>query len=891
MAAIARRTVDSASNPSAHVAEVWRTVAAQTVAWSSETGVALRDVVVLVPFVQLLPLARLALADIGSWMPRVETTRSLAATLGPPERIVAGSPSLDAALDRMQARQMLARQGWAATWRRRDPRGFERAAARLVATSHELVAAASRVAPSRRDAWWDSARESLRLAAGPGARERALAQIALEWAALAPPATTDRLFSLAPSAWISVQAGGPDALVVALFDAATAPCLVIDTDAALDAPFARFGADDAPALAVCASFEDEAEATVAQIFEHLRRDQRPVALIAQDRVLVRRVRALLERAGTSLLDETGWKLSTTRAAARLMTLLVAAQRDASADALFEWLKSGTRWSRDSGAGVAALEARCRKRSAWTLDAVARLVLDNAAADAVRRDALATLAPLRNPARRTLAGWLDASGEALGHAGALAALRSDAAGTQLIAALGIDDAAAPGRVASAGEPLSLADFTQWVDETLEAETFRPDRGTAGRAAFSEADVVITPLARAMLRPFAAAVLPGADDSRLGAFVAGDSLLSQSTRAALGLPDPHDRADAELLAFAQLLRLPNVTMLHRRADAGESLAASTLVERLSLALAGKQATLRDWADPRVDLPVVANATVRGAAIAPSLVPRRISATSFEALRACPYRFFARSMLALVEDAELDGDLEKRDYGNWLHHVLHLFHEQRLAAPATAAADAAALLASGEATLASFGFDAAEFLPWSASFEAFVPRYVRWLRLRETGGARFDRGEVEVRTLPAQLDGVELQGRIDRIDERGSGESATLELIDYKTGGAKGLQDRAGDPGEDTQLAFYAALVGADDDRPIKATYLALETRPELKEFEHKQVKASATALIEGMAIDLRRLRDGIGLMPLGEGDACTYCEARGLCRRDHWADAEPDEGGRT
>src|SRR5664280_1611538 len=172
MAAIARRTVDSAAYPSAQVAEVWRTVAAQTVAWSSETGVALRDVVVLVPFVQLLPLARLALADIGSWMPRVETTRSLAATLGPPERIVAGSPSLDAALDRMQARQMLARQGWAATWRRRDPRGFERAAARLVATSRAiqsrcLVGQRARILAPRR--WSGSARAC---APGPAARRK-----------------------------------------------------------------------------------------------------------------------------------------------------------------------------------------------------------------------------------------------------------------------------------------------------------------------------------------------------------------------------------------------------------------------------------------------------------------------------------------------------------------------------------------------------------------------------------------------------------------------------------------------------------------------------------------------------------------------------------------------
>ncbi|MDQ6629248.1 MAG: PD-(D/E)XK nuclease family protein [Pseudomonadota bacterium] len=886
---MSREAIDADAEAPADPTGSWRLIASQVIAWSAQAKIALRDAIVLVPFAQLLPPARAAFAVAGGWMPRIETTRTFAATLGPSAAPAPAGPSLDSAFDNLQARQLLARQGWAAAWRRNDPRGFERATVRLVGTCHELVAAAARVAPERRDAWWAVLRdEALGRGQGPGGRERALLWIAIEWAALAALPNTDRLFTLAPSAWISVQAGGADALVTALLEAATQPVLLIDTDADLAAPFGSVTAEHAPSLGVCASFEDEAEAAAAQILEHLRHGQRPVALIAQDRVLVRRIRALLERAGTALLDETGWKLSTTRAAAQLMTLLVAAARGAGADAFFEWLKSGTRWTRDDAAGVAALESRCRREAAWTFEAIRHLALDNAAAESVRRDAVATLALLREPARRTLAGWLTASADALHRAGAMVALRSDAAGMQLIDVLGLD-AAGPRQAASLDELLTLADFTQWVDETLEASTFRDSRDAVERAGPDEIDVVITPLARAMLRPFAAAVLPGADDSRLGAFVTADSLLPHASRNALGLPGPTTRADAELLAFAQLLRLPRVTLLHRRADAGEPLEVSRLVERLSLALAERKSTLRAWLDPRIEIAVTASPTTKAAAIAPALVPRRISATSFEALRACPYRFFARSMLALAEDAELDGDLEKRDYGSWLHEVLHLFHERRLDAPASAAADESGLRSAADAALASSGFDPAEFLPWSASFEAFVPRYVRWLRLREAGGARWSRGEVELRASPAQLEGVELRGRIDRIDERGSGDTVTLELIDYKTGGANGLRERVNDPAEDTQLAFYAALVGADDTRPIRATYLALEARPELKEFEHKDVRLSAIGLIDGMAIDLRRLRDGAGLLPLGEGVACEYCEARGLCRRDHWSDAEPNEQG--
>ena len=47
------------------------------------------------------------------------------------------------------------------------------------------------------------------------------------------------------------------------------------------------------------------------------------------------------------------------------------------------------------------------------------------------------------------------------------------------------------------------------------------------------------------------------------------------------------------------------------------------------------------------------------------------TFEALRACPYRFFAQSVLGLRAADELDPEVEKRDYGKWLHEVLHRFH----------------------------------------------------------------------------------------------------------------------------------------------------------------------------------------------------------------------------
>ncbi|HZW73140.1 MAG TPA: PD-(D/E)XK nuclease family protein, partial [Caldimonas sp.] len=398
----------------------------------------------------------------------------------------------------------------------------------------------------------------------------------------------------------------------------------------------------------------------------------------------------------------------------------------------------------------------------------------------------------------------------------------------------------------------------------------------------ADVVITPLARAMLRPFAAAVVPGADDRRLGGTEVSDSLLPRAAAQALGLPDPAARREGELLAFAQLLRLDEVTLLRRRVDEADPLANSAFVDWLALALAERGTALRDWRDPRVEQAIAPTPIRPGAPTAGDRLPRVLSASAFEALRACPYRFYAQSVLGLRAVDELDVEVEKRDYGRWLHDVLHAFHVDR--PPRSSVADDVERLRTiGEASLAAQGLDEAAFLPYSASFAVLVPRYVDWLHAREAEGASWSEGEVELRAAPAALEGVELQGRIDRIDVVDEG--AGLELIDYKTGSSSKLKEDVRDRFEDTQLAFYAALVGAKSGLPLRAYYLAMDATRGLDLHEHADVASTANALLHGIAEDLRRLRGGAALPPLGEGSACDYCDARGLCRRDHWS-PEPD-----
>ncbi len=251
----------------------------------------------------------------------------------------------------------------------------------------------------------------------------------------------------------------------------------------------------------------------------------------------------------------------------------------------------------------------------------------------------------------------------------------------------------------------------------------------------------------------------------------------------------------------------------------------------------------------------------------------------------------MLGLQAAEELEGDLEKRDYGTWLHAVLHRFHQAR-PEPRYASDDGLALAAAARQVQADLGLDDGDFLPFSATFERFAPRYVAWLQDRDRDGAQWLDGEREWAAQPDTWGGIEMHGVIDRIDSvpaatGTANRGPVTQLIDYKTGSTQALRDKVAQPQEDTQLPFYAALAieqgrAVGDIGPLDAIYLSLDDPKQITEVRHPEVEHSALALVEGLGHDLARLRGGAALPALGEGAACDHCDARGLCRRDQWAD---------
>jgi ATP-dependent helicase/nuclease subunit B len=279
----------------------------------------------------------------------------------------------------------------------------------------------------------------------------------------------------------------------------------------------------------------------------------------------------------------------------------------------------------------------------------------------------------------------------------------------------------------------------------------------------------------------------------------------------------------------------------------------------------------------------------------LPPSWSASAVEALRQCPYRFFSRAVLQLSEAEELDDDADKRDAGRWLHATLERFHVARGATPRSADADTAALLAQGHETLAvlvhQHQVSEEAMLPFTAAWPSLAARYVRWLHESEGSGWSFHAAEQRIDMPAIEGQPLRLHGRIDRIDTQRDCDA--VRLIDYKTNSKDALRAKVRSPFEDTQLAVYAALQDAHDvgRREIRASYLALDDDEAVSEVEHPDVQNSARRLLHELAQERRRIEAGAPLLALGQSPVCDTCEARGLCRRDHWAELDEEPiGGR-
>lgn len=620
-----------------------------------------------------------------------------------------------------------------------------------------------------------------------------------------------------------------------------------------------------PQLYCAANLEDEAQHGANTVFEWLRSGCSCIAIIAQDRVVARRMRALLERAQVQVADETGWKLSTTRAAATLIALLELASSRGDSVALLDLIKSPFVFANDAQRQdmLLCIEEVIRRENilgGW--DKLHRTMVRHVHAQRTLQHIEKQVSALSG--KRTLAAWSQTTSHVLQQLGIQGAFLQDHAGRQVLAQL-------EQITFGSGEITQAFSFHEWralINMQLEKAPFvpvSPDRR-----------VIMLQLAGAPLRQFDAVLMVGADGDHFPSRTTETLFFANAVRRELGLTTREQRECSQLREFAEMLCANERVVLSWQAHKnGEPNAASAWLLRLNLARAHagldalKQhviAAHREWL----------NATPISAPFpaAPDLVPRTLSASGYGSLVACPYQFFATRMLGLSELDDLSDMPEKRDYGNWLHLALKQFHE-RVRDEQVPNGEREQLLRAVSADIfqQEIGKNGAA-LGWYVRWQALIPEYVEWCASREADGWHFLSAE-EWREVELHWPGgtLTLRGRIDRIDVHTSGERAVL---DYKTKKAPDLKKRIAD-GEDHQLPFYGLL---EKQQVQSGVYVPLDGgaskgAPEAEDFEQWQVmlKTRIEQAWSAMAA-------GAPLPATGAESACQYCDVRGVCRKGAW-----------
>lgn len=620
------------------------------------------------------------------------------------------------------------------------------------------------------------------------------------------------------------------------------------------------------ALYAASSLEDEAQRGAQTVIQWLQSGKSSIAIIAQDRVVARRIRALLERAQVYVSDETGWKLSTTRTAAAIAALLDVVTTRAETIALLDLLKSPCLFADlpDKADRVMEIEHALRRFNILGGWDAALAVLDDAP------EARAMLARIAEQAgafsgRKTLSEWGRATDRVLQALGMRAALEADAAGAQVVALLDmlVHDCGAM------SHPFSFAEWRAFVSLQLECTPFVPED--------VDRRVVMLQLNGAQLRTFDAVLMVGADADHLPSQLDETLFFANAVRRELGLATREVKQRMQLRDFTELLSAnPQVVLSYQSYRNGEPNSVSTWIERLQLTL--ERATAQAIPAHRIEIApqtLTASLPSMPKPAAPQLLPRKLSASGYNSLVACPYQFFASRMLGLSGLDELSDMPEKRDYGDWLHAILKTYHET-LRDHRTAPDVRENLLREiSEKIFDQSLAQSAAALGYYARWQKAIPAYLEWANEREAQGWQFALGEQWFeKTLNWPGGQLTLHGCIDRIDQHEDGSRAVL---DYKTKSLQSLRERLKET-EDHQLAFYGAL----SDLPVAAGhYVALElSKDKTGDAEAKNYVEWQAMLEKQIVNDIRAIGSGAPLPATGIERVCVYCEVRGLCRKGAW-----------
>lgn len=657
-----------------------------------------------------------------------------------------------------------------------------------------------------------------------------------------------------------------------------------------------------PRLFAARNAEQEALALELQIRLWLLDGVQNIGIVTEDRKLARRVRALLERSGIRIQDTAGWSLATTSSATVVERWLECIEQNFAYQPMLDLLKSPFFSDPETRDQHLALVYRLEQDV---------ILHENIAGD-IRR----YIQALHDRARRMQSSWPEAAYQSLQAMlehladtaqpllklyqsntacapadylnrliGSLKALNiqqnlgADMAGIRILKVL---DKMLQG-LGHASPNMDWEDFRTWLGNSLEQEEFTLQDLSA--------PVQLMNLKQAQYCQFEALIIAAANKDSLPGSPKISPFFNQTVRQSLGLKSwPEDKAYVFFQFKCLLESAPRVLVSYKAEQDGEWLQPSPWVSSLqdfaelalNMDLQYKQLAqllAQNLTLTECDTNIPASEQIQPLPVMnPERLPNSYSASRHQRLIDCPYKFFATDGLGLKAREDISEELQKADYGEKVHLTLQAFHQPvaRLPEPFTQPLNKQhrePAIAHME-NLSRIIFeqdleDTVQHRGWLQRWLNTIPQYIDW-QIKQQQLA--DIYQLEQRKTQTLANGLELNGRLDRIDKDHDG----YILIDYKTGKTATQKDI--DQGEDVQLLSYAALM----EQVNKIAYLSLDNGvvKVAAKLEAEQLHELSDRSTQRLIEINQQLQQGGALPAWGDEKACMYCDMKGLCRKQVW-----------
>jgi ATP-dependent helicase/nuclease subunit B len=267
-----------------------------------------------------------------------------------------------------------------------------------------------------------------------------------------------------------------------------------------------------------------------------------------------------------------------------------------------------------------------------------------------------------------------------------------------------------------------------------------------------------------------ILGGLNEGVWPSLPSPDPWLAPQIRRALGLSGLEFRTGLAAHDFMSALGAPRVLLTRARRDSRSPTIASRLLLRLQAMTGGMT---RDQRLERLAIALDASAEMEPAgrpAPRPPIDarPKKIAVTDLDRLRADPFAFYAKAILKLRPEEPVDAEHHAAWKGTAVHEVLEAWFKQDTCDPARLKARAEAMLA-----------DEAIHPMLRALWSPRLMEAIDWIAAESARDNADGRSPVVAEEFgEAEVAGVTLYGKVDRIDRLADGK---LAIVDYKTGQA--------------------------------------------------------------------------------------------------------------